>query len=509
MLNSLAHRFNDHHASLLQADHQVSHVPTFREPNMVIILWGKHEDSKIVDSSDIHRWVLNIPSDCPTIVLFEASNRVLKPWLIGAYLAARMVFYFALVAINEDAMFTFRYAPLRITTHSGFPKFDELFFDRLQTMRWKTFTAAYVKDFFTSPFCDILRGEDMALFVLFAETQQIEINLLELQCNRTERLGPCVSRYNGIHLIVNRVFLPQYSKFIVSSTTMVQMAIATPRGRLLTVWEMLLKPFQYSVWATIVSLLATFQLIQLCAPTQFANNMLVLAVFGFEKRKLRFTKYAEKVTAIALIMFFFHLKCAYEAKLVSYLTETPRLPDAMSVEDLRDRNITVYYRNFNIDNVDKLLGMVALYDREKFVYDGITLLENREALMAEKLFADRIEGYGRLYTILPDNVFEVLPFYIIGAKSLLRKRFHKYQHQVFEAGMQIHWRQQYSNCFLLHIVKAHHSRGANNQMYHSIRYEHLKPLVLCFLALWACAIAIFLVEVIVGRYSRCKRSRCV
>uniref|UniRef100_A0A182MV13 Ionotropic glutamate receptor L-glutamate and glycine-binding domain-containing protein n=1 Tax=Anopheles culicifacies TaxID=139723 RepID=A0A182MV13_9DIPT len=431
MLNSVSHRLYGQYVSVLQADHQFSYQPTLREPNMVIILWGKQEDSNIFESFYASQWVLNIPSDCPTVVLFVTSNHSAHPRLIGAYLEARMVFYFALIAINEDAIFTFRYGPMRITTHTGFPKHHELFFDRLHTMQIKHFTAAYMKDFYTLSFCDRLLGEDMALFVLFAQMQQLVLDVLEVSCSSTETLGHCLSPYHGIHLFVNRVFLMQYNKYAVSSSTMAQIAIATPKGRLLTVWEMLLKPFQTSAWATILAVLVVVQLIQLCAPTLFTNNMLALALFGFERRKLRLTKYVEKMTATALIIFFFQLKCAYEAKLVSYLTETPRLPDALSIEDLRDRNITVHYRSIPIHNVDKLAGMVAKYDSDRFVYDGITLLANREALVAEKFFADNVEGYGMPYTILPDNVFEILPFYVFSAKSLLRKRFHKYQQQDF------------------------------------------------------------------------------
>ncbi|XP_049301494.1 uncharacterized protein LOC125775067 [Anopheles funestus] len=498
VLKSLAHKLSAQHAGLLQANHQGNYVPTGREPNMVIIMWEKQEE--LGGNIYTHQWIANIPPECPTIVLFDRSCDAAQPQQIGTYFVTRNVLYFALIAINEDAIFTFHYLPLRITTHSGFPKLNELFFDRVKTIQYNRFAAAYVADFYTINVCDSLVGEDMKLFTLFAETEQFVANFVQLQCNRSETISLCLSRYDRIHFFVNRFFLVHYNKFAVSSTTMAQIAIATPRGRLLTVWEILLKPFQLSAWTVIFSVLVAFQLVQLCSPTLFANNILALALFGFEKRKLRLTKYGEKIATSALIIFFFQLKCAYEAKLVSYLTETPHLPDAVSVEDLRDRNITVYYKNVNIDYVDKLAGMVATHDGDKFFYDGITLMENREVLVAEKFFADSIEGYGMLYTILPENILEILPFYAFGTNSLYRKRFHKYQQRVFEAGMQIHWRRERFNCFLLHIVSAQHERGAKKRADVTIRYEHLKPLVLFFLAQWALEIVIFLGEMIIGRF---------
>ncbi|XP_052891240.1 uncharacterized protein LOC128299347 [Anopheles moucheti] len=502
ILNSLAHQLHAQHTSLLQANHRAKLVPTIREPNMVIIVWGREE--QIAGSMTIHQWVANIPSECPTVVLFVRRSGLVQPWLVGTYLAERMVFHFALIAIDDDAMYTFHYEPMRITTHTGFPAFSELFFDRTKTMQRKLLTAAYFKDYYTSKFCDHLNGEDMALFVLFAEVQQFAVNLLEIQCRTNESYGRCIARYNGTNFIVNRFVVNKYNKYTVSCTAMRQMAIATPKERLLTIWEMLLKPFELSGWAIIFAVLLTCQLFQLCSPTLFANNVLALALFGFEKRKLRLTKHAEKVTASALIVFFFQLKCAYEAKLVSYLTETPRLPDAMTLEDLRDRNITVYYKNDDITYVNVLLaGMVtAPYERETFLFDGITLLENRQLLEAEKMFVDNIEGYGMLYTILPANAYENLPFYVFGEKSVFCKRFQKHQQRMFESGMQLHWRQEHLNCFLLHIVSAHHKRGAYKHPYVAIRFEHLKPLMLFFIVQWTFEIVVFVMELIAGRYSR-------
>uniref|UniRef100_A0A182SDS6 Ionotropic glutamate receptor C-terminal domain-containing protein n=1 Tax=Anopheles maculatus TaxID=74869 RepID=A0A182SDS6_9DIPT len=404
-------------------------------------------------------------------------------------------------------MYTFHYAPFRISTHSDFPGYNELFFDRLQTLQTKRLDAVYVSDYYTAMFCDNLPGEDLSLFLMFAETLQFAVNFREMQCNLNETMGHCLSRCTNGDFIINRLYVTQYSKYMVSRAAMEQLAIATPKGRLLTVWEILLKPFQQSAWTMMLVLLATCQLVQLLAPTLFVNNILSLALFGFEKRELHLTKFAEKLTASALIILFFQLKCAYEAKLVSYITDTPRVPDALSIEDLRTRNITVHYGKLNLDHVEQLSGMIAPYHGDRLVFDGVTLLDNREILMMEKLFSDNIDSYAMPYSILSDNVYEILPFYMFGLKSLLLKRFHTYQQRLFESGMQLHWRQQHLNCFLLHIVRMHHISGANTGVKAAIRYDHLKPLVLFFLAQWIIATMIFVVELIVGRYSAYKRSR--
>ena len=146
--------------------------------------------------------------------------------------------------------------------------------------------------------------------------------------------------------------------------------------------------------------------------------------------------------------------------------------------------------------------MVSFYDKDNFVFDGITLVENRAALMMEKLFADKMKGYGMQYTLLNEHVYEAIPFYLFGAKSLLVRRFQKFQQRVFEAGMQQCWRREYYNCFLWYINSGKHQYDIHNGSSAIISYSHLKPLMLFFLAQWAIAIIVFGIEILVEALKR-------
>ncbi|EDO63962.1 AGAP006691-PA [Anopheles gambiae str. PEST] len=505
LLTSIVQRLSNEHISLVQADHSGRHIPTHQEPNMVIMLWGNEQ--QMLDQFYINQWLWEIPSDCRTIVLFEldASGASSLPWQIGEYFESLMLYYVACIAINKNALFSFHYQPLRIVSHSCFPDLSELFFDRLQTIQNKQFAAGYMKDHYTAMYCGQMYGEDTALFLLFVDRLGLTLQLQEVLCDGFESLVSCVARYNGIHFLLNRLYFTQYNKHVISASAMEQFTIATPKGRLLTVWEILLKPFHHSAWGLILGILVTLQLINQLKPTLFSNNLLALALFGFEKHQLRLTKRVEKATAFALIVLFFQLKCAYEAKLVSYIAEPPRLPDAASIEDLRERNIIVHSRKINIMEDDKLNGIVEFYDGVHFKFDGLTLLENRVALVLEKLFADSVEGHGMLYTILQENVYETLPFYALGAKSLLRRRFQTFQQHVFEAGMQQHLRQKQASCLIWYIVKSKKIPGAFDGSSAVIRFDHLKPLMLFFLGQWVLEVMVFMIEMLVERYKRSRR----
>ncbi|XP_049278985.1 uncharacterized protein LOC125761674 [Anopheles funestus] len=450
------------------------------------------------DDYNIHQWVANIPFECKTIVLFEGNSNATQPNQIGHYFATMSLWNVILIATNLDAVYAFHYGPLRILKYTNFPSYNVLFFDRLQTLQTRHLLAAYMKDIYTKTRCKNILGEDLSLFKLFADTFNLEFYVEEMQCIKSELPVTCFSRYADKDLLINRFFFQQYNRFAVDCIKMEKIAIATPKGRLLTIWEILLHPFQQPVWWILIAICSGFQLLEIIIPTLFTNSIVGLALFGFEKRQLRFTGRTEKITASAFVVMIFLFKCAYEAKLISYITETPREPSALSIEQLRQRNITVYHKHFNTTHMNKLKGMLATYDGDSLVFEGSTIADNINALNIEMMLND-VEGTP--YKILDETLFEMLPFFTFQPKIAIRQPFLKYQHRVFEAGLPMHWHQKMLNCYRTHVnelkLKTH-----SNSMENFIHADKLKPLIMFFSVLWTFATAVFVIEVIVGRRLR-------
>uniref|UniRef100_A0A182VS71 Uncharacterized protein n=1 Tax=Anopheles minimus TaxID=112268 RepID=A0A182VS71_9DIPT len=229
------------------------------------------------------------------------------------------------------------------------------------------------------------------------------------------------------------------------------------------------------------------------SPVLCGSSLVGLALFGFEKRLLRFTARSEIVTASALIAMFFLLKCAYEAKLISFITKTPRYPGALSVQELRERNITVYHKNFNTTHMNKLEGMLDVYDGDAIAFEGLTILDNIMVLNIEMLVND-VEDFDETpYNILEEIVFEALPFYSFQPKSPIRKPFLNYHLRVFEAGLPLHWEQETYGCYIAHAnnLKLKRPRKPKENFIHE---DKLKPLVLFFSVQWVLAVAVFVAE---------------
>ncbi|XP_053667603.1 uncharacterized protein LOC128717953 [Anopheles marshallii] len=458
---------------------------------MVVILLGNKTFA--YNEYNIQQWVANIPFECKTIVLFERSPNAKQLMEIGHYLATKVLWNVVLIATNIDAVYAFHYAPLRILNYTGYPDSDVLFFDRLKTLQTRQLYAAYRKDAYTETGCENIPGEDLTLFQTFADTLNLDLHSEAVRCTKNETPIVCFSRYTDKDFLINRLFFDYYIKFTVACMQMEQITIATPKGRLLTIWEILLQPLQKPVWWLIIAICIGFNLLEIVRPAWFSNNLVSLALFGFEKRQLRFTGCTEKMTTTALIVLFFLLKCAYEAKLISYITETPRDPGAFSIEALHNRNITVYQKHFNATHFNKLEGLLATYDGNSIAFDGLTLMDNRIALSIG-MIVNEIEGIP--YNILEENVYEMLPFYIFQPKLFVRQSFLKYQHRVFEAGLALHWRQQMVSCYRsrVNILKL---KTQAKQARNVVQGTNLKPLVMFFSVQWVIAIVVFVVEVTV------------
>uniref|UniRef100_A0A1Y9H1W5 Ionotropic glutamate receptor C-terminal domain-containing protein n=1 Tax=Anopheles dirus TaxID=7168 RepID=A0A1Y9H1W5_9DIPT len=494
----LAHRLSAHYISLLQSDHQEAHDSILQDPNMAVLLLGRKHIK--LDDYIIHRWVAKIPVDCKTFVLFEHETER-KLFQLGDYLAEMGVWNVVLIAMNEDAMFTFHFKPLRVSNYTGFPSAEVLFYDRLQTIQARYLSAGFTRNIYTQTLCEQIAGEDIFLFKIFAKTLNMTLLLDELNCFQNNSVYSCNSTLDSLDFMIDRYFFLRYNKFAVSCAMMEQIGIITPKGRPLSIWEILLKPFQQSVWWMIISIFVGYHLIEYIVPTLFTNNLVCLALFGFEKRQLRRTQYGEKAVSIALILIFFLLQCAYEAKIISYIIGTPRFPGATTIQALRDQNITVYYKNFDTAQMDKLDGLLAKYDKNEILFDGVTILDNRIVLNIEKHMNEVAGGKLMPYFILTENVFEMLPFYTFQPKSPYAPAFRLYQQRAFEAGLPFQWRQVDFRClrFYRNTVLVN---GLGKQSDDTIRKDKLQPLVLFFVLQWFIEVVVFAVEVLVGCFTK-------
>ncbi|XP_053672117.1 uncharacterized protein LOC128722473 [Anopheles nili] len=504
--NSVAQQLSSReNLSLLQADISTPHHPSLEEPKMIVICLS-HLDAN-VSVENIRTWLEMIPASSVTILLFHATSSHLVAETANV-LASFSIVYLIMIATNVDSIYTFNYAPLRVVRHSGFPSPEALLYDRVSELSIKSIPAAYVADPFIYALNESIEGEDIQLFKLFYGRLGIKLNIELINCNQSETtVMQCISDQNN-SIILNRLGFDSYQQqCLVDTIEIHKNAIFVPRGRLLTIVEILMIPFDTSVWILFAILFVIFALLHRYAARMFQNNLFLLALFGWEKRTLHKTGRCEKLVAIGLIVLCFQLMCAYETLLISGMINWPSKPDPQTLEDLRKANIPVFVdaRHYDIDRTYFNLEGIKLISTYKFVelkkeafINNLFVLQ----LLQNDIFNIDPNSGGYLYVILEQTIWHDVYFYYFRKNSIFREPFARFRRQAFEAGLHQHWRQQmilqYGRRRHVSYQKIHHNTIEQN----TIRLDNLRALFIILALLWCASGIVFLCELAICRLKK-------
>ncbi|KAL1397221.1 hypothetical protein pipiens_009917 [Culex pipiens pipiens] len=144
------------------------------------------------------------------------------------------------------------------------------------------------------------------------------------------------------------------------------MAVAAPKGHRLTALEIFLVPFELEVWCTLIALLGMCCAVMMFCPIHFENDLILHPLCGFEKKCLDKVSRMEQFVLISLIMFFFLLTNAFEAKIIALMTSIPSTPDPRTLEDLIRQNITIQHAATDDDDFfwtsESLEAKIFTYD---------------------------------------------------------------------------------------------------------------------------------------------------
>lgn len=135
----------------------------------------------------------------------------------------------------------------------------------------------------------------------------------------------------------------QVRPFYLQSSLPYTMAVTAPKGHRLTALEIFLLPFELEVWCTLIALLGMCCAVMMFCPIHFENDLILHPLCGFEKKCLDKVPRMEQFVLISLIMFFFLLTNAFEAKIIALMTSIPSTPDPRTLEDLIRQNITIQH----------------------------------------------------------------------------------------------------------------------------------------------------------------------
>lgn len=230
--------------------------------------------------------------------------------------------------------------------------------------------------------------------------------------------------------------------------------IVVPRGDKLPILQLFIIPFSYEVWIMLVVVLTICVILMIFLPDWFKNDLILLPICGFERRTLHDSSTVEKILVMSLTVFAFLLSCAYEAKIMALLSESPYEPDPKTFEDLVRKNITVYLHtndsyifqdNPKLQQVFKFKPEILKYVGECGPGFGYAVTANywRHAMMDPKNYDPRT-GRSRFAVLERYTMGGAVMFHFVGIRNPLREKFQETENTFLEAGLFTYWAEDYA-----------------------------------------------------------------
>ncbi|XP_038120317.1 uncharacterized protein LOC6049378 [Culex quinquefasciatus] len=290
-----------------------------------------------------------------------------------------------------------------------------------------------------------------------AELLQGRAQPLKNPCPISAKLfDECYTRHitsGFVDISIDSVVLNGYnrasSRTIFSNVPVIDQLIV-PKGRTLPILEVFFMPYSRSVWALILGVLFTVEIISLLKPSLFKNNPMLLVVCGFEQISLHRTGIFERIVLQILVVVFVFLLNSYEIKITSLMTAKPLSKTPKTLNDLVELRINVKidsrfnpYLAENPQIGDLVINGTIDYQD----LDGVSAYNidvNWMHYMAHVPYLDyyrRQKGYCLLQETLGSGVIGYYTAYRMPLYEHFRQSLGAFE----EAGMFAHWRSEYFN----------------------------------------------------------------
>lgn len=275
--------------------------------------------------------------------------------------------------------------------------------------------------------------------------------------------------------------------------------IIVPRGIPLNVFELLTAPYSQQswdilTWTTVVGMI----LVQLFLKRS-AMNILMLIVCGLENSDQDRRKSIEKVITLGFIVLFFLLISAYEAKIVSFLSNWPHKPDVISVDDLQNVDIvvtsgtkfipTAITENPKLRHLIRRTNVTALRDLFTAVpkVGFLSDLTMARIVLRKQLNIDPKTSRTQ-FVMLEERLATDLMFHFFGARNTMRTRFADLQQRIYESGFMEYWLSIYA------ASQSIQPADLAEQTPRMIKYAQLQQLKGVFFVLWGFSVVVFALE---------------
>lgn len=396
-------------------------------------------------------------------------------------------------------------------TRTGTVPFHEVFIDPTSNLTGRTFHLSLSSSILWNS--DAYNGYSNELFSGTIQRHGGRAEIHSIDCVQEISIRDCFLKslnYNSTTTYdfgVNTLSNPDITnEFYMHSIVPIPIQIAAPSGRKLTLFDVFMIPFQLELWAFLLTLFVTSALLIMFFLLRFQNNLILLPLCGFEKSSFHQVSSLEKTILTVLIVIYFVLTTAYEAKISAFMTNFPYAPDPRTLDDLLVTGITVEQTDENF-----LTATIEHNPRIKKLFSKIEFNESRKGDWYSRNHA-YIGSRSHFYSCLNDpqnfdpetgrrrmvvlDQFTLgirVGFFFTSYRNPVVPKLQRAEFQFFEGGFTHFWLQQITR---QHYGARHVDIVAKG---YNIGFYEMEPAWYAIVAGWVLGVIVFVAEIIYSK----------
>ncbi|KAL9708381.1 hypothetical protein quinque_011899 [Culex quinquefasciatus] len=216
--------------------------------------------------------------------------------------------------------------------------------------------------------------------------------------------------------------------------------------------ELVCTVYLIELWVSLFVMIAICIAMMRLFPKQFHNDLILLPICGFERRQFHQVSPLEKATLVTLIIVYYILFNAYEAKIIAFMTNFPYASDPHTLHDLLQSNVTIqnFDAGFETMMITEDPRMRQLFAKPMARTNSSIEWNSRDRayigsrpylkfIMSNAKNYDPETGRRRLVILDRFTLGNRVGFVFTSYRNPLAKMVQRVEMQHFEAGMMDHW----------------------------------------------------------------------
>ncbi|XP_052567644.1 uncharacterized protein LOC120413395 [Culex pipiens pallens] len=390
------------------------------------------------------------------LILLSFQSKMISVLTFSSSITTGQLFNVAFLSVVEESMIFPDIHVRRFVRTRKFKTPDEMFPDQSRYLHGLPLRYSVLNGFLNACIGNNCQGFDVTLAKEFARYLNTTPQYVKFVCpykinKEKDSESNCI--YNVTYepdcpfdIFADSATGEQFIRHYLDKPVPLENVFLAPRGRSLNIAELFLQPFQTELWILFFIGMVTIKLVSLLIPNTFKNDPILLPICGFERFSLNQADRNEKLVMLSLIALFFFISNAYETKIISLMSNKPRVASLATLQDVLNSVTQVKAERFLADSFPMFKLLYSYHDQGPNALDGTSVyLMNGVvgSLLIQRPVNWDYESNQPRYKVMDEKLAMIVGFYPLPVRSALKPHFRFVQKALFESGILSRWRQEW------------------------------------------------------------------